>query len=356
MKRFLLLALLLTLPAMAASDEAVFTKHHRDFHQSLGLKKAKDQHAIVSDRFLKADAEIPADFDMRVAFGPLPGIMNQGQCGSCVEHSVTGNYEYSLAIRGLLPAGAFPLAAEQLMNCGNTGQCEGDNFLPVAQGLVRIGGLVPTSAYPYTARDQSCRSVSAPLVTPIKSASLITPNPQSIGNALFAGYPVSNTIAAGAGGFMNYVSGLYNQCQHGGTDHQVFLVGIHCQSSTKVGSDGKPKCAWGADGDTVNHDGYYDLVNSWGSQDWGEGEAVPGTMRIPIHGVNGRPLSGNLCNEVAEEVGILETGVPMPTPVPPTPPTPPIPPGSNFPWWIVAAVAGILGLGVLVGFLIFRKK
>lgn len=273
--------------------------HHR------GLKKHKKK-LQTEKKFHTSNISVPAQFDMRNKW-PLPcGVFDQGQCGSCVYNSVTQNYQYSLSIRGALPHGDCPLSREELMNCiPNGGQCNGDYFENVANGLIGLKGLVPENSYPYTAKNGKCKKVNGP-IGPIESMSLIDPSPKSVITALFAGYPVSNTVAAGSGDFMNYSGGIYNGCTAGQTDHETLFIGWDCETSVKDGL-----CVFGSDGDTINHDGYWVDLNSWG-ESWGEG----GTIRIKMHAVDGQPISGNRCNEIGDETGTLETGLRVPGIIP----------------------------------------
>jgi C1A family cysteine protease len=315
MKTILFIMLLVSQPCFAhGKDKTYHVKKYNKKHHK-GLKKHKRK-LEIEKKFHTSGVSVPGSFDMRTKW-PLPcGVFDQGQCGSCVYHSVTQNYQYSLSIRGVLPAGDCPLAREELMNCiPNGGQCEGDYFENVAGGLVGLKGLVAESTYPYTGTDGKCKKIKSQVFGPIKSMQLIDTSPKSVITAMYQGYPVSNTVAAGSGDFMDYTGGIYNGCASGQTDHETLFIGWDCETSIANGN-----CVFGADGDTINHDGHWIDLNSWGAS-WGEG----GAIRIKMHAVDGQSIAGNRCNEIGDEVGILETGLPVagiPTPIPVIIPTP----------------------------------
>lgn len=266
----------------------------------LGLKPHAKKTASIDKSFLDADVKVPNDFVMTDKW-PFPvGLpFDQGQCGSCVYNSITGNYTYSLSIRGLLPSDSSPLSRAQLMNCiPNAGQCSGDYAENVGSGLVGLKGLVPESAYTYREQDGSCRSVSAQKIGPIVGGHVIDSSPKSIGTAMVMGVPVSTTVGAD-GTWMNAGAGVYKNCTNQGTNHEVLIYGIHCNGSAH-GGDGFCDFANAKNGDVV-----IDILNSWGSQ-W----ADKGTIHTVITSSN-----GTLCNNVTEEVYVLDTGVPVSKPV-----------------------------------------
>jgi hypothetical protein len=123
-------------------------------------------------------------------------------------------------------------------------------------------------------------------------------------NALYQGYTVAVTVGAD-NTWMGYRSGVYNACTNAGTNHQVVVQGWDCETS--VTADGK-SCVFGADGYPVNGDGYVYVTNSWGM--WGEAGAMRSVWR----------KGTRLCNNLAEEAGIVEPATgPAPPPPGPTP-------------------------------------
>lgn len=273
-------------------------------HFFFGLKPHKKKLFFEIDkRFLHADLKIPADFNMMQKW-PLPcGIFDQGQCGSCVYNSVTQNYQYSLSIRKLLPAGSCPLAREQLMNCiPNGGQCDGDYAENVGSGLVGLKGLVPDSAYPYTGRSENCRNINAQKIGPIVSGAVIDNSQKSMASAMVQGIPVSITIGAD-NPFMDYEKGTYTTCTNAGTNHEVLLVGIHCAGTSKS-ADGF--CIFDETGNGKPTEVIFDVVNSW-NESWGDHGV------IHMLAMNAR---GQRCNNVAEEAYTLDTGIPLPIDIP----------------------------------------
>jgi len=214
------------------------------------------------------------------------------------------------------------------MDYGTGSGCNGSYFENEGKDLLNLGGLPSEKDYPYVAYNQSQQSYSGQLYGKIVSYKVITNSPKSIMGAIAAGYPVSVTIGANWA-FQSYQSGIYNACSHTSTNHEVLLEGWDCESSV----DANGNCAFDANGNLPGGVGTWVLVNSWG-ESWGE----KGKMRIKI-----TDEDGSLCNNVADEAGILETGIPMPQPKPVLP---------ALPLWgwvgIAAFLLGSLGIGIEV--------
>lgn len=251
----------------------------------------------VNKTYLLADVKVKGNYRLWDTYKNLTGIFDQKRCGSCVYNSVVKNFQDSLIIRKqLVPV----LSREHLMNCGNGYQCNGYWFDGAAKDLVSLDGLASEASYPYTASSGGCNDVTTKH-GPIKSYQIIANNPKSIMTALSQGYPVSVTVGAD-GSLMNYDgSEVYTSCTHTRTNHEVLIYGWDCETS--LNPDGS--CKFDSQGSLPPGVGYWYMVNSWGEK-W----AAKGIGRIKI-----TDESGSLCNNLGEEAGILETGIPVVPPI-----------------------------------------
>lgn len=314
-----------------------------------GVVKHELPQVTVPASALRSDAPHPKSFHLKEfsAKGvglPLTGIYDQGNCGSCVYNSVMKNLGDSMRLRGK----DAPVQSRQwAMDCAQRQwMCDGSFFEYVAKGVAAKGGAPSEASYPYRARNQSCQGSPA-FTSQIKSYEIIDASAKSIAAALLKGYPVSVTVAAD-GTWMNYGSGIYNGCSSMGTNHQVLIYGYDCETSV----DSNGKCVYNDRGYPVNGDGYAIVVNSWGER-WG----VNGEMKSRWLG-----RSGQKCNNLAEEAGILETGIPfVPEPEPgpgpgpgPGPDPGPTPEPASVPLWAVILGAVVLLAGVVLA--LFVKK
>lgn len=373
-----LLFLLLTICTLARAEEKTFKSSPKKEKYYFGLAKPLVPSRTVLDRsFLdtKADSDgvYPRFLDFRTITELAP-VKNQGACGSCVYFAVSATFEDTLRLRGLVLDKTAP---QFLMDCAaREWMCSGSYFEKVAGGLVAKGGSAREADYPYRASNQSCQG-SPKLFGKIQSMKLIDTSPKSIIAALNKKYAVAITIGAG-GEWMNYDSGVFNACSNVGTNHQVELIGYDCETSV----DASGKCVFDSNGKLPAGVGTWTIKNSWGTG-WGDKGYV--TMKITNR-------SGGLCNNVADEAGVLETGVdPGPPPVNGgwsdfgawsecvnqtqsrtrtcTNPSPAnggkdcVGPSSesqvcempkSFPWLYVALGAGLLGLGLILG-LVLKK-
>ncbi len=261
------------------------------------VNMAMSVHKLAAGDFVKAETRIPARFHLNDFGVKLSGIFNQGQCGSCVYNSIVKNFQEHLLLRG----GNVPvLSRSQLMNCGTDGQCRGSWGMNVSNDLVKLGGLKAESAYPYRPVTARCQDKAGDMFGPIKSRQEIKNDPKTIASAVLAGYPVSVTVGAG-GAWGSYDSGIYNACGRVGTNHEVLIYGYDCETSTEL-VDGVEYCKFDSNGKLPNGVGIWFVPNSWG-ENWGEN----GHMRTKM-----TSKSGALCNNIAEEAIILESGIPMP--------------------------------------------
>lgn len=303
---------------------------------AMGLEKKSPREAVLLDRRFVTDAALPADFDLS-SVTQLSPILDQGQCGSCVYHSVTSNFADSWLLRGKDFGGKNFMSVESLMTSplDQGGKCGGAYFMSTAPATQQ--GLALGSDCPYAMGRRGCGS--AQKYGPIQSVRLIDPSPKSIMTALTQKYPVSNTIGAN-GNFQGYQGGVFNACANVGTNHETLIIGYSCETA----KDASGNCQLDASGKLPPGVGYWKVRNSWGTG-WGE----QGFYRIKMTDARGR-----LCNNVAEEVGIIETGVTPPAPTPAPSPSP----FSGLPWQalldILHWVISLFSAAVVVGFL--RRK
>lgn len=256
---------------------------------------------VPSPEFLKSGISAAANFDLR-SFAELTPIKDQGSCGSCVYVAVTAQVEDEYRLRG---APTSILSPQYTMDCSaREWMCEGSFFSKVAEGFFKKGGAAKLSEYPYVAKSQSCKSGQFALEGAIKSYKIIDNSPQSIIGALNEFHPVATTIGAG-GSMMSYKGGgTMKSCQNIGTNHEMVIVGYSCGKSV----DASGNCAFDASGQLVGKaasDGVWIIRNSWGL---GYGEK--GYLYISMYNAQGK-----LCNNVTEEVGIVEVTACTPAPV-----------------------------------------
>ena len=328
--------ILVLLSALLFAEEPSFKSVRSPKKYATGLLKSdRAEMGPVDKSFLVSEGKLPGKFHLKDKVELSP-IFDQANCGSCVYNSVVKNLEDSYRLRSVVHP---RLSRQFLMDCAAEWSCQGSFFSKVAEGLLVQKGTALESKYPYKARDQKCQGKDG-LIAPIESWKIIDNSAKSIMQAIHDGYPVSVTVGAN-NAFMGYSSGVFNACSNVGTNHEVLIYGWDCESS--VDADGN--CVFDSNGKLPKGVGYWHMPNSWG-EEWGES----GNMRIKI-----TSQSGRLCNNIAEEAAILETGIPIPVPPePPLPPNPPVPPepedNSSFPIW--AWVASGFGLLVLVSVII----
>ncbi len=336
--RNLFIAILLISSTWCFAEKATYKTAPVPRIYSTGLLKHKKMEAeLLEFKFEKATGDLPKAFHLK-SLVELAPIKDQKSCGSCVYNAVAGALEDIHRIRGvILPT----LSRQFLMDCAAEWSCNGSFFDKVAGGLLAQGGTPTEAMYPYKAYDQQCQGRSTELLGKIASYKLISNSAKSIMAAVYAGYPVPVTVGAD-NRFMSYSSGVYNGCTNQATNHQVVVEGFDCETSV----DATGKCVFDSNGKLPPGVGVYHVRNSWGSG-WGD----QGWISTKV-----TSQSGMLCNNIAEEAGILEPMVQPKPPEPPAPPVPPAPAPSNLPQWVLVALGALVTLVIGLGYLLIKKK
>lgn len=314
MKRFLLLALLLTLPLMAADelrDAPTFsTKQYHEVHAK-GLKR--DPAALKAFRSSRLQGA--------KAYGPIVGPVdisalailprNQGSCGSCWAYSLTKSLESEYTINGVALPGL--LDTNYLIgNCGGSvseGGCGGGDF-PAAANFEKGLGPWGNGVDPGTG---SCKNL--PAVATAVSYVMIGgdsgPTFQDVlayvsGVADGHKHLVSVDVAAGAGSWESYGSGTYNGCSGSASsiDHMIDAYGGDCPSS----KDANGVIQFDSSGRCKNHDEVVFLQNNWG-ENWGvqASNGHGGYMKSLFYGSNGQK-----CNAIATDALAFTIAYPGP--------------------------------------------
>lgn len=245
---------------------------------------------------------VPDAYDAE-SFGLVPAIKDQSSCGSCHNFSACGVATCAQIKAGNWKAGADGYSEQWMLDCKNTGGCDGGWEWDDCK-LLMAGGPLMSDYGPYKARAGSCKTVKT--TYKILDMGMCS---QADGVAKTADMqacivqygPISIAVAAD-NAFANYNGGLFNGSGSISINHAVMIVG------------------W----KTVNGVVYWKLRNSWGTG-WGEN----GYMWIRA-GANQVGDSAFWCK--AESVS---------PPVPPVPPTPPVPPGPATQARIVIQIPGM---------------
>jgi C1A family cysteine protease len=290
MKRVLLLVMAISAFAFGKS----YTINLKKIVHAKGLKRTTDSKKSLTEgeyiSFLSSKQSLPGNMDL----SPLVSLPeNQGSCGDCWDFSLTKALRSSLMIAGKDPG---VLSFNYLKNnCGpGTGEmgCFGGDF-PAADNFLNSAGPWLES------QDGERRCVNSVAGTAITYQMLgdATNGPtfKDLSYAVgFLNQALSIDVAASAGDWENYASGIYDGCAggSGNIDHMINLVGYSCETS--VDKDGH--CLFDATGNPVNGDGYLLVMNNWG-EDWGiqaaNGHGGYMKTRFKVNGQN--------CNAVATD-------------------------------------------------------
>ncbi len=221
-----------------------------------GLKlPAADVRAKVSAKLLARHgarvARLPrvtaASFDCSTAFGNVPGIKDQMQCGSCYVFAAVDAAEMAFIKAGTLSLTGGGMSEQYFLDCKSVGGCDGGWPSEVIE-LCRTEGVPLTVAYgAYKGSVGTCNAGKT--LYPVADWGYCTPgqtsgiaSTQDIKNCMTQYGPIS--VCVDATGFSSYTGGIYATP---GTDinHAVILTG------------------W----DDAR--GAWKLRNQW-SKDWGE--------------------------------------------------------------------------------------
>lgn len=182
-------------------------------------------------------------FDLR-KYGAVGPIKNQGYCGSCYAFAANAVTEGRLVMG--TGAAYTALSEQQVVSCGNVGQCVGGwigNVWNYAQN-----GIASSNTYPYTSHNAqvgACRTKAlTPKVAKTELELVYVTNEREMKLALLSG-PVAIVVPGDNRYFYNYRSGVMDpRCSTDPADlnHSVVVVG------------------WG--------DGFWIIRNSWGAS-WG---------------------------------------------------------------------------------------
>lgn len=240
---------------------------------------------------------VPESFDLE-AFGLVPFVKSQEDCGSCHIFSACGPVNSANIKAGNLKLSADGASEQWMLDCKNTGGCNGGWEWDNAEMILKGGGIPLESEYgPYTARSRQCKSISGMKMLKISDMGMCSSfdgvaKTIDIQNAMIEYGEISVAVAAD-NAFASYRGGLFNGSGSRSVNHAVVLSG------------------W----KTVNGNVYWKLRNSWGTS-WGE----KGFMWIKAG-----------ANQVGiEAFWVKADSIAPPVPPDPDPPGPgPLPPGAK---------------------------
>ncbi len=224
-----------------------------------GLKHKPAEFAGLGETHVTlADCEdLPDEFDLR-DLGVVPGIRNQGSCGSCWAFSLTASLESAKAAEGANRS-TMDLSEQQLVSCDRGSYGCGGGYMNGFRYQINSGQSNETD-FPYTATNQSCRG-NLPVVAKGVSYANVGTNGRrataaQVQCALFKTHTIPwVTVSANNWGSMSRDSdALHTNCYNSTTNHAVGLVG------------------WKKVGGQV----YFKMRNSWGTE-WGSDAGRPGS-------------------------------------------------------------------------------
>lgn len=223
----------------------------------------EDRSSNLNVQEIDLRSSVPTSYDLR-SDSCMPGIKNQGRCGSCWAFGAVNPLEYLQCKK----TGSLTLLSEQqLVDCSGS-ECQGGFYTTAWYHLYYNGGLMGSSGYPYQARRETCRFSSSDVVTRISNYRWVYPyrNEEAMKIALYQNGPLSVALYANQN-FMLYSSGFFNDpsCPTTTINHAVNIVGY---------------------GTDPTHGDFWVIRNSWGTS-WG----VSGYM-IMKRGVNMCAING----------------------------------------------------------------
>jgi len=103
------------------------------------------------------------DWRDRDGYNFVSGVRDQAQCGSCWSFGTLAPIESLHLWRHGTPFSAgfdFDLAEQDLLDCSDSGSCDGGGSFEKMQNYIRDVGVSMEDCYPYEAQDGRCRSSS----------------------------------------------------------------------------------------------------------------------------------------------------------------------------------------------------
>ncbi len=222
------------------ADEIVQGLNGRQYHTGLMGPASPFGQLHFSPKLIN----LPASLDLRTQ-GFMPGVRNQGSCGSCWSFAITRALESARIKAGL---SELNLSEQQVVSCDQHAYgCNGGNMDDADYAV--NPGLSLESDYPYSASDSRCKNPLPPIADKIASWAFVgRPGHSATKDELKAALATYGalfvTVAAG-GNDWNGSRVHMTGCRNRGTNHMVVLAGYNEQDE-------------------------FLISNSWGS-DWGDG-------------------------------------------------------------------------------------
>ena len=155
------------------------------------------------------------DIDWR---GKVPGIQNQGSCGSCWAFSATATFEGRYAIRtGQL----YKFSEQQAVDCTSPQYGCNGGWMHDVFGYLRNKAFIQGSQYQYKAVKGTCRDTQFQGIAKTNGFQYVAQNEDTHFSALSQG-PIS--IALDASSWGSYRGGIVTSCGTG-MNHGVVLLG-----------------------------------------------------------------------------------------------------------------------------------
>lgn len=300
--------------AVKADDAPKYARGHKDAPKEVIEKRHADAFKRHGHRMKSLPVATPATFDID-ALGWGTPVLDQGQCGSCWCVSSVDTITCAYVKAGLAKGdGSFLVSPQYVMDCEDTGGCNGDDAPHVFE-IAKSKGIPSEKDYgPYVARSTSCKYKDQKRYG-VKDYIFATSGQQygfattqEIKNAIVAYGMLSTAIAAnsdwdnvGADGVLQY-----RKLGESSIDHDVNITGW--DDNKKIPGAPAP--------------GAFRVKNQW-SKRYGD----KGYLWV---GYGSHAIGYEACSVMVSAPPPPPT--PDPTPVPPTPdPTPtPTPNGGAF--------------------------
>jgi hypothetical protein len=222
----LILSSLFLLSTIAASEPDTFEKNPETKTYATGFVVPKDwkSKAVFKDPAPMKLLGLPRHWDWREQ-GTLSKIEDQGNCGSCFAFSTAATFQDALALKKIVDP---DLSEQWLLSCNKQNYgCDGGFFL---HDMYVNPGAVLGKDWPYAGKKLPCQD-NFQHVNKLASWAFIptndpnsVPSVDSIKQAIFQ----FGTISAGIGAnssFMNYKTGVFNDCDNTPPNHAINLVG-----------------------------------------------------------------------------------------------------------------------------------